>query len=171
MEKVGEIILKLSLVLILFTSIAYGQVVDDIDSQGAQHDKKEVSELTKSKLLFELKSFNQKPIDEVEVEIQKFNHKVLYYVQQRDKECKGEFSSIELNDKGESEVVKRKLSKTERKLCLIELVNFRKSYINEVFKIRKKIMVSSHNQQLKELELIRSESIKKMDDLVSDLTK
>ena len=45
MEKVGEIILKLSLVLILFTSIAYGQVFDDIDSQGAQHDKKKFQSL------------------------------------------------------------------------------------------------------------------------------
>lgn len=170
--KVGEITLRnFSLLLFLFCSYSYGQVVDDISTSVKVERKNEISEVTKSNLLTELTSLHNKKLSEVELEIQNFNKKVLYYVQTRDKECKGEFSSIELNEDGESKVVKRKLSKTEKKLCLIDLVNFRKTYINQVFEIRKKILINNHNKQVDELESIRKESIKKMDDLVSDLTK
>lgn len=147
---------------------AFAQVVDDLETPGV---KKELSEITKSKLLTELKSINALSADEIESKLQKFNGQVLYYVQRRDKECKGEFSSIELNESGESEVVKRKLSKSEKKLCLMELVNFRKNYLNEVFKMRKKMLIQTHNQQLKDLEAIRKESVQKMDELAKKLSK
>lgn len=164
--------MKVSLFLFLFISFAsFAQVVDDIDTQEGTSAKKELSEITKSKLLLELKTFTKLPLETVEGEIQKYNDDVLFYVQQRDKECKGEFSSIELDENGESEVVKRKLSKSERKLCLMELVNFRKNYINEIFKIRKKILIKDHNQQVKDLEAIRKESIQKMDELSKKLSK
>ena len=160
--------MKISLIIFLFSLSAFAQVVDDLETPGV---KKELSEITKSKLLSELKGFNALTADKIENKLQKFNGQVLYYVQRRDKECKGEFSSIELNESGESEVVKRKLSKSEKKLCLMELVNFRKNYLNEVFKIRKKMLIRSHNQQLKDLETIRKESVQKMDELAKKLSK
>ena len=137
----------------LFCLNLKAQVVEDVDSHPTS--KEELSEMTKAKLLKQLKKLGNLSEDKIESELQKYNNQVLYYVQQRDKECKGEFSSIEINENGESEVLKRKLSKSERKLCLLELVNFRKNYLNEVFKIRKKLMVRDHNQQLIDLENIR----------------
>ena len=160
--------MKVSILILFFCFSSFAQVVEDPETPGI---KKELSEMTKSKLLLELKSLNSLPLETVENEIQKYNAHVLFYVQQRDKECKGEFKSIELDEKGESEVVKRKLSKSERKLCLMELVNFRKNYINEIFKMRKKIMIKGHNQQVKDLETIRKESIQKMDELAKKLSK
>ncbi len=160
--------MKISLIIFLFSLCAFAQVVDEPETPGV---KKELSEITKSKLLSELKGFNALTADKIENKLQNFNGQILYYVQRRDKECKGVFSSIELNESGESEVVKRKLSKSEKKLCLMELVNFRKNYLNEVFKIRKKMLIRTHNQQLKDLETIRKESIQKMDELAKKLSK
>lgn len=168
MKKIGEVSLKLSFLLFILSLPAFAQVVEDVETPGV---KQELSEVTKSKLILELKALNKLPADKVESELQKFNNQVLYYVQQRDKECKGEFSSIELNEQGESEIIKRKLSQSERKLCLLELVNFRKNYLNEVFKIRKKIMIGYHNQQLKDLEQTRKESIKKMEEFAKKLSE
>lgn len=157
-----------SFIIILFSINTFAQVVDNVDTPRV---KKELSDITKAKLLLELKSFHKLPLNEVEHHLQKFNDQVHYYVQIKDKECKGEFSSIELNENGESEVVKRKLSKSEKKLCLMELVNFRKKYLNEIFKMRKKILIRDQNQQLKDLETIRRESIKEMDELSKKLSK
>lgn len=161
--------MKISFIIFIISiSSAFAQVVDNPETPGI---KKELSEITKSKILLELKKINSLPTDKVENKLQRFNGQVLYYVQRRDKECKGEFSSIELTETGESEVVKRKLSKSERKLCLMELVNFRKNYLNEVFKIRKKMLIQTQNQQLKDLEAIRKESVQKMDELAKKLSK
>lgn len=160
---------NLVFVLLFIVSFAQAQVVDDVDTKGEKVT--ELSEITKSKLLLELKELNKFSAHEVEGMLQKFNKRVLYYVQQRDKECKGEFSSIEINEEGESEIVKRKLSKSERKLCLLELVNFRKSYLIEVFKIRKKILKYNQKQELADLENIRQESLKKMEELAKKLSE
>lgn len=147
---------------------SFAQVVDNPETPVI---KKDLSEVTRSKILLELKSLSSVPFDQVEKKLQEFNGKVLYYVQRRNSECKGEFSSIEINENGESELVKRKLSQSERSLCLLELVHFRKNYLNEIFKIRKRLLILTQNQQLKDLENIHKESIRKMDELTTKLSK
>jgi hypothetical protein len=131
--------------------------------------RKELSDLTKESIQNELKDLGQLNEVQAEARIEALNSKLLQYFQLRDKECKGEFSSMEINEKGESEIVKRRLSKDERKMCMMDLISFRKNYINEIFVIRKKIMLKNHQDQLQELDEIRKLSIKRMDDMASKL--
>lgn len=159
---------KLFLLLLLFTTMSYAQVVEDIDSPS---EKKLLSEITKESLVKELKEFNTKDTNELEEEISKFNKRVSYYIQSRDKECKGQFSSVEINSNGDSEIVKRKLSKQERKMCLLELIHFRKKYVSEIFKVRKKLLLSEHQKQINNLEKIRVKSITSLDQLSNKLSK
>ncbi len=159
---------KLFLILSLFTTISFAQVVEDIDSPS---EKKLLSEITKESLVKELKEFNTKDTNVLEEEISSFNKRVSHYIQSRDKECKGQFSSVEINSNGDSEIVKRKLSRQERKLCLLELIHFRKRYVSEIFKVRKKLLLFEHQKQIKNLEKIRVKSITSLEHLSSKLSK
>lgn len=145
-----------------------GQVVSDIDKPS---DKKLLSQITKESLIEKLGTLKTKEKSELEEEISSFNKKVSYYIQSRDKECKGEFSSVEINSTGTSEIVKRKLSKEERRLCLLELIYFRKKYIAEIFIIRKKLLKFEHEKQLANLDKIKLKSITSLDQLADKLSK
>ena len=95
--------------------------------------------------------------------ISQLNKEVLFYIKIKGEQCHGEFSSIEINSQGESEIVKRKLTKEEKKVCLIELIYFRKKYIKQIFKLRKKILTYNHKQEIHELELIKKQTLKNLD--------
>lgn len=157
-----------SFLFFLVFSTAYAQIVE---GGSKPSDSKILSEITKESLLEELQSFDKKDIKTLENDIVDFNKKVSLYIQNRDRECKGNFSSIEINSQGESEVVTRKLNKSEIKLCHLELIYFRKKYVNEIFKIRKKILLEEQARQLENLELIRTKSIQSLEQLVNKLTK
>jgi hypothetical protein len=160
--------IRIFVISIFFIKSVLGQVVPDIDKPS---DKKLLSQITKESLIDELGSLKSKNINELEEEISMFNKKVSYYILNRDKECKGEFSSVEINSNGSSEIVKRRLSKEERRLCLIELIYFRKKYVSEIFKIRKKLLKFEHKKQLVNLDKIRVKSITSLDQLASKLSK
>jgi hypothetical protein len=162
------LMIRIFVISIFFIKSVLGQVVPDIDKPS---DKKLLSQITKESLIDELGSLKSKNINELEEEISMFNKKVSYYILNRDKECKGEFSSVEINSNGSSEIVKRRLSKEERRLCLIELIYFRKKYVSEIFKIRKKLLKFEHKKQLVNLDKIRVKSITSLDQLASKLSK
>lgn len=174
MIQSGENNLKFKIILISILSLlsylpALAQVVDDIDVPKSV--KKELSEIIKMELLKELRELSTESVAKIDHRLEEYNRKVLFYIQQRDKECKGEFSSVEIDEKGESEVVKRKLSKTEKKLCLLDLVNFRKEYINKIFLARSKALKAKQLKQIKNLEQIRISTIKKLDAIAVKLSK
>ncbi len=160
--------LILSILVCTYSIFSFGQVVEGASKPS---DAKILSEITKENLIQELQGFDKKDIKVLEREIVDFNKKVSLYIQNRDKECKGNFSSIEINSKGESEVVTRKLSRSEIKLCHLELIYFRKKYVNEIFKIRKKILVEEQAKQLENLDQIRLKSIQSLEQLANKLAK
>lgn len=157
----------LFLILFIISTYSFAQVVEGGDKPS---QKKLLSEMTKESLTKELESFKNKEIKILEEEIGVFNKKVSYYIQNRDRECKGDFSSIEINSKGESEIVKRKLNKDEIKLCHLELINFRKKYVSEIFKVRKQILLEQQKKQLENLEDIRLKSIMSLDQIANKLS-
>ena len=128
----------------------------------------EVTKETLDKKLEQLKASDQKSL---EMQISSLTKDINYYIQSREKECKGEFTSIEINAKGSNETFSRKLSKEEKNLCLLELVYFRKKYIVEIFKLRAIALRVVHADQLNELDLIKKESLKALDSLTDKLNK
>jgi hypothetical protein len=160
--------IRVLILCLLSLKSVHGQVVEDIDKPSS---KKLLSQITKESLIDELGKLKLKNIDELEEEISTFNNKVSFYIQSRDKECKGQFSSVEINSNGKSEIVRRKLSKEERRLCLLELIYFRKKYVSEIFKVRKKLLKYEQKKQLSNLNEMRVKSIASLDQIASKLSK
>jgi hypothetical protein len=175
--SLNNLLIIFSLYFVIDSSTLQAQVIESLSPSLQTENtvnersttRKELSDLTKESIQNELKDLGLLSEVDAEAKIEALNSKLLQYFQLRDKECKGEFSSMEINEKGESEIVKRRLSKDERKMCMMDLISFRKNYINEIFVVRKKIMLKNHQDQLKELDEIRKLSIKRMDDMASKL--
>jgi len=104
-------------------------------------------------------------LNNLEVEIENLNKQVEYFIQSRQKECSGEFTSVEITTEGESDIFKRKLSSKETGLCLLEIIHFRKRYVNDIYKLRMISLKNSHKKQKEELNSLKSESLLNLDKL------
>jgi len=166
---------------LFFSKFGYTQVVEtslnisqpskskEIISNGEK--KTTISELTKDEILAELTLYETESDVEYDFILGKLDKKVNSYIQHKEKECRGEFSSVEFNELGESKIVKRKLSRREKKLCLLKLVSFRKEFTVSIFKIRRKYLLQQHKVQLQNLDEIQSKNIKFLDKLGTKLSK
>ena len=144
----GEVTLLKFLVLITFSTQVFSETV---------------SSLKKDTILDSLSKLENMEYENYEQAIFQLNQDILNYSELRKKECLGEFSTLEINSEGESITKKNKLSKEEKKLCQIELINFRKKYIKNLYSIRKKHLESIHKRQLEELKTMQDDSLGELD--------
>lgn len=117
----------------------------------------------KQRLLLELERLESAKDADFEEALEVMTSKVAAYAETKKKECLGEYSSIEITAEGETKKLKNKLSKEEKKLCLLELVRLRKRLANSLFSIRKKLLVEQHQEQLEHLEELRRESLNELE--------
>ncbi len=146
--------MKVISIILFVSSISFGQTVD-LDSPRILNDK-EV-------LLAELEALEAKEDIDFEQTLSAMNDKISNYAIVRKKECMGEYSSLEITPEGESRILKNKLSKEEKKLCLLELIRIRKSFTNSLFKIRRNFIKKQHKEQLRNLEELRTETIQDLE--------
>lgn len=125
---------------------------------------------SKEQILERLNTLSSSEDEEYEKVIFSLNREVESYISMRQKECLGEFSILEINTESENSQVtqRKKLSKEEQKLCQVELINFRKKYVNIIFEIRKKHLVKKHSEQLQELDQYRQKNLSELDRLSKD---
>lgn len=119
----------------------------------------------KEKLLYDFKKYQQLNSSDLESNIEQLNERTSTYIKFRRQECEGEFSSVELDENGQEIVTNRKLSKIEKKLCMLELINFQKQFVDTVFIIRKKILVKNHKGQIETLEKFQREQIDNLENI------
>ncbi|MCO4754071.1 MAG: hypothetical protein KC478_06295 [Bacteriovoracaceae bacterium] len=141
-------------IIFIISSLSFAQTVD-LDAPRVLNDK----EL----LLTELEELESKEDIDFEQTLETMNEKINRYALVRKKECMGEYSSMEITPEGESRILKNKLSKEEKKLCLLELIRLRKSFANSLFKVRKNYIKKQHKEQLRNLEALRSETIQELE--------
>ena len=122
----------------------------------------------KEKLEYEFKSMENQ-VGEIDFEkvLTDLSKKTKQYIHFRRLECKGEFSTIEINGQGESEAKKKKLSKVEVKLCMLELINFQRKFSNVVFDLRKKMLLKQHKSQLELLEKYRQDNVDELEKMAA----
>ena len=130
---------------------------------------KSVSALRKDEILDNLSKLESSDEANYEATIYELNDEVNNYSELRKKECLGEFSTLEINNEGESIGKKKKLSREEKKLCQIELINFRKKYIKNIYKIRRRHLLKNHKEQLKELDGLEAETLKELDEITQKI--
>lgn len=128
-----------------------------------------VSALRKDEILDNLSKLESSDEANYEETIYELNDEVNNYSELRKKECLGEFSTLEINNEGESIGKKKKLSREEKKLCQIELINFRKKYIKNIYKIRRRHLLKNHKEQLKELDGLEAETLKELDEITQKI--
>ena len=77
--------------------------------------------------------------------------------------CSGDFSVVEIEENsGEKVEKRRKLSRSERRLCLSELKNLRILYVNNLFIARKKYLDYLHDKRVKQLIKIKEDVLKEI---------
>jgi hypothetical protein len=121
----------------------------------------------KEKLLYEFKKYETTQDVDLSEVIGDLNSRTENYIKYRKQECAGDFSSIELNDKGEKILKKKKLNKTEKKLCMLELINFQRKFTNVIYSVRKSLLQKQHKQQLESLEKYRQQNIDELEKIAS----
>jgi nucleoid DNA-binding protein len=136
---------------------------------GASAFAQTVSAMRKDEILDNLSKLENLEQENYEEAIFELNDEVNNYSDLRKKECLGEFSTLEINNEGESVGKKKKLSREEKKLCQIELINFRKKYIKNIYKIRRRHLLKNHKEQLEKLDALELDSLKELDEITQKI--
>lgn len=114
-----------------------------------------LSEKHKENITKELSALKSAPEIKFAENLEKISKQINEYVSYRIQECNGEFSSIVIDKSGESKKIIKKLNRSERKSCLLNLMKYRKVFLNDLFDIRKNYLAQVHKEQLYELEEMR----------------
>lgn len=109
-------------------------------------------EYSQDEILEQMRSLKNASVEEYVDKMQEISRISQEYIVTKEKECSGEFSSLIINDNGETVSKKKKLSKKEKNLCLYMLINFRIQFTKISFSIRKNHLKKLHQSQLQELD-------------------
>ena len=102
--------------------------------------------------------------------IDEYREKMQKYIERKKRICRGEFSKIILAEQA-GEEGERKLSPDEKKLCFEELKKKQKDFINNMYNLRKKYLISLHKNRLKQLEEDKTTLLKSLDQKPSKKSK
>lgn len=158
--KTGKIIL--SAVILLYGLLANSQTVDKALEPAPRVSEKEL-------ILLEIEKLEKAENIDLAEALSQMSERISLYADARKKECTGEYSSIEITPEGESKRVENKLTKEEKKLCLLELIKLRKTFANSLFNIRERLLRKQHKEQLESLEDQRGETLKELDSMAAKL--
>jgi hypothetical protein len=137
------------LFILLWSGLSLSAPQDKVNLESSiTQSLEEIKNLTPDKYLSE--------IEQVRANLEKF-------IQNKKRVCNGEFSSVILygTDPVTSEK-KIKLGPEERKACLGEVRNIQIKFIENLFLARKKYLQYLHDIEVKKMESIKEESIKKV---------
>lgn len=91
------------------------------------------------------------------------------YITEQQKECEGEFAVVEFDEEGKPDTKTRILSKSEKRLCLLELLRFRKMYIEEIFSFRKIVVKDEYELRLQRLETQKASLLEEISKISSQI--
>lgn len=123
----------------------------------------------KEKILSEIEQLEKSEDVDLSEALSQMSERISIYADTRKKECTGEYTSIEITPEGESRRIENRLTKEEKKLCLLELIKLRKSFANALFNIREKLLKKQHRHQLVSLDEQRAETLKELDAMAAKL--
>lgn len=120
----------------------------------------------KEKLLYQLKQYEAGGEQGTSGVLEELESLTTQYVSLKKAQCSGRYSTLNLSDRS-SKQIKNKLSKAEKKLCLLELVNLQRRYTVLKYKLIKNQLEKNHQEALSQLEQSKSEQIKAIDKLAA----
>lgn len=162
------------LISVIFCGQLIAQTVDPIlkpDSLESSGDvkseefvlQKEQMEEKKKSLVAKLRDLRVNEFTSYINELKNLRDETQIFIDYKKKECLGEFASVVYNDLGESELVKRKLTKEEKKICLHDLKTFNAFYIGKVFDSKKDYLKKVFQKQIQSIEEAKDELLEDME--------
>ena len=86
------------------------------------------------------------------VTLEDLSMKATNYIEEQQKECEGEYPVVEFDENNQPLTSTKILSASEKRLCQLDLLRFRKNYIEEIYSMRKKFVKSEYEKRLKNLD-------------------
>ncbi len=86
--------------------------------------------------------------------------KILKYIDYKKKTCSGDYSPLLLQDAKQVAPLKAR----EKELCFSELKALYVTYINNMFKARKRYLIDIHEQTLKELDRAKIQAVSEINE-------
>lgn len=84
------------------------------------------------------------------------------YIERRQKECLGEFSSFVESNIQKKVVKKVKLTENEKKLCQLTLIEFQIKFLNKAFELREEYLVKRYDQESVILNKLRDKTVSEL---------
>lgn len=123
----------------------------------------------KESILKKIEELKKNDSDGVYQGIEDLSNVTNKYISERQKECSGEMSIItRVQDPNKSPVVKN-LTIQEKKSCLLELLEFRKHYVNEIFDLRKKSAKQEFDKRMQRLDQQKKNLLDEIDKISSKI--
>src|SRR5690606_11118049 len=84
--------------------------------------------------------------------LEELSIKASNYIEEQQKECEGDYAVVEFNEANQPVAATRALTSSEKRLCQLDLLRFRKIYVEEIYSMRKKFVINEHKERLKRLD-------------------
>lgn len=120
---------------------------------------------TTEAILEELESLDSLTLDQFQVKMIDLRKRSEQYLEKRNKECSGYYTSVIIDETGLEKKVKKRLTKQEKRLCMYSLVQFRIKFTKIAFKLRKNYLRKLHAKQMVGLEETQKKQILELEKL------
>lgn len=125
----------------------------------------EKEDIQQSDILDRFEALKKSNINEFLKEMESVNKIANKYIEKREEECSGVYSTITTNEKGEQIEQKKKLSRKEKKLCKYLLVNFQVKMTKIAFELRKSYLKALSQKQIEQLDQMSKKRLAELESL------
>lgn len=163
----GEIVLNKVFVILCFL-FSFNSIAENVE--GISSDAKVLESFSGKKLLIEsLTNLNKLSIEKYPTELDSIYEKAKNYISFKEKQCRGEFSSLVIDENGREILKKIRLNKKEKKVCLLTLIKFRILVTKSLFEYRQKYLIYTHKKQVVQLEQLKEKRLLKLNVMANKL--
>lgn len=122
-------------------------------------------DIQQSDILKRFEALENSSISDYLKEMETVNKVAAKYIEKREEECSGVYSTITTNEKGEQIEQKKKLSRKEKRLCKYLLINFQVKVTKISFKLRAAYLKKLSERQIGELEKLSKKRLAELETL------
>lgn len=152
--------MKLIFVSLFSLSVAFAQTESE-ESSSSYLNEQDIE-----KMMRKVEALKSSDVAEFPKMFRVIETEVLEFLQFKKKQCKGEFSSVQLDEYGEETLVKMKLSKKEREMCYREVKSFMRHYLEKAYTVKEQFLKRLLKTELNALEEAKKKQLERIESLI-----